>query len=295
MAQARTFLPLGKQNLQRDQLKKPPENPKLPIEREKLDALKESIREDPGMMLARPIGVADGPKGKMGGFVWGGNQRIDAIEELYRDGWTSDLWPAGTYPCDVQDIDRKTALERLHRDNAQFAEWDPRKAMPQLEELKKKGSNLAALGWDQKQMDALLRQAEELKATTGAAAATNGTAGAPTEQPPPPPPDGDAEGGPGTEYLDEDAAAGDPDMRFPEEAQPPQLGDDLHEFVLRVTVEQRDAIMGAVHAQRRLDPDQTTAEALASVCQFWTDAHKAAPAEVPLPPEVLEEVGAGAE
>jgi hypothetical protein len=82
-------------------------NPKT-IRRDRLDSLKESIRDDPSFMWRRPI------LAMQDGTVYAGNMRLQACVEL---GWT-------TVPALLEDVPESLARQRALRDNNSWGEWD---------------------------------------------------------------------------------------------------------------------------------------------------------------------------
>lgn len=91
------------------------------ISRAKMDALKLAIRQDPEMLLARPV-VANED-----GTIAAGNMRFRAISEMVRSNGDGDIsnrvreW--GGVPTFVRDLDEKEFLEVAVRDNQNYGEW----------------------------------------------------------------------------------------------------------------------------------------------------------------------------
>jgi len=125
-------------------------------------SLTDSIRRDPRFMLVRPVAVADGPTHHAGGIVYGGNMRVRALEQLYKDGWfpPPELqklgWVAGGCPVDVDDIPEQLARERAVQDNNTWGTWNDQELAEMLYELDQAGSDLSVLGFDQRVLDDLM-------------------------------------------------------------------------------------------------------------------------------------------
>ena len=107
---------------------------------ERLEALKENLREDPGMLWARPlIALPDGR-------VVAGNQRLRAAQEL---GWES-------IPAVVADLDEDAAVVWALRDNRPFGQDDFDLTMQLLSELRDRNVPLVLTGFSQAELDDLL-------------------------------------------------------------------------------------------------------------------------------------------
>lgn len=101
----------------------------------------ESMAADPGFMRLRPI------LAMLDGTIYAGAHRHLAAEQM---GWKT-VWAV------VEDVDEKTAKERALRDNNQWAEWNDDLLEDMLGDLRKMGSNIELLGFDQKLLDGLLK------------------------------------------------------------------------------------------------------------------------------------------
>jgi len=150
----RTFQPLASLTLL-------PGNPRI-ITTKQFQSLMESLKRDPRFLIVRPIAVADGPKEKAGGIVYGGNMRIRALDQMYKDGWfpPAELqklgWTVGHVPVDVDDIAEQLARERAIQDNNTWGTWNDQELAEMLYELDGAGSDLSVFGFDQRVLDDLL-------------------------------------------------------------------------------------------------------------------------------------------
>lgn len=150
----RSFQPLAKLTLL-------PGNPRL-ITTRQFSSLMDSIKRDPRFLLVRPIAVADGPEHRAGGIVYGGNMRVRALEQLFKDGWVPEPalvslgWAPGTVPIDVDDIPERQARERSIQDNNTWGNWNDQELAEMLYELDQAGSDMSLLGFDQRVMDDLM-------------------------------------------------------------------------------------------------------------------------------------------
>src|SRR5260221_13749450 len=113
----RAPLPLGRSVQPIDRLILPEWNPRSITDKDFID-LVASIERDPLFLLPRPPAVADGIVHRAGGIVYGGNQRVRALQVLYTRGWAppqtpeAPRWIAGTSPVYVSDIPESVAWER---------------------------------------------------------------------------------------------------------------------------------------------------------------------------------------
>lgn len=93
--------------IETSKLKTHPNNPRY-IRKDKMEALKRSIEEDPKLMTAKPLMVNTDM------VVFAGNQRLRACIEL---GWDK-------VPCNVLDWTEEEQERAMLKDNGHHGEWD---------------------------------------------------------------------------------------------------------------------------------------------------------------------------
>jgi hypothetical protein len=156
-----TFLPAGRSYQLISRLTLLPGNPRV-VSDANFKNLCESLKRDPRFLLRRPPLVADGPRHRAGAIVYGGNQRVRAIAELFRQGWKppADLaergWGEGMAPVDVDDIAPQLARERALQDNNTWGAWDEPLLAAMVRDLGTAGSDLGMLGFSTAELEALL-------------------------------------------------------------------------------------------------------------------------------------------
>jgi DNA modification methylase len=114
-------------------------NPRL-LKEKRFKELCKSLVADPGLLERRPI------LAMLDGTIYAGNQRFRAAQHL---GWT-------TIPAVLDDVSADDAKARAIRDNNSAGEWQEDQYAALLYELGQSGVDLATLGADQKDIDALL-------------------------------------------------------------------------------------------------------------------------------------------
>lgn len=120
-------------------LRADPTNPRK-ISKERFDALKKSIEEDPKFMELRPI-LAD-----QDGLIYAGRMRYEACVELGRE----------VVPAHITRIDAAIARRRRLIDNNSYGEWDEDKLAEEVFALRDEGVDLRTLGFDEKDIARLL-------------------------------------------------------------------------------------------------------------------------------------------
>ena len=132
----------GLTKLHPSELHESPDNPRT-ITGERFEALKHSMKQDPGMMEARPL-IAT-----LDGEVVAGNMRLRAAKEL---GWTE-------VPTVLAPLDEKRKREWMLRDNNGYGEWD-QDALTDLvaEYAQGEGADTSLLGFGQDDLDRILKE-----------------------------------------------------------------------------------------------------------------------------------------
>ena len=119
-------------------------NPRT-ITDERFRNLCRSIEADPDFLWRRPIlAQADGT-------IYAGNMRYRAAEHLGLE----------VIPAIVEDVPDLLARERALRDNAQWGEWAEDELAALLRQLGQEDSDLDLLGFDERDLQALLRRLEQ--------------------------------------------------------------------------------------------------------------------------------------
>ena len=114
-------------------------NPRT-LKDERFQNLCKSITADPDFLWRRPIlAQADGT-------IYAGNMRFRAAEHLGFE----------TVPAIVEELSDQLAKERAIRDNQQWGEWEPDSLAALLWELRADDSDLALLGFDDRELQQLL-------------------------------------------------------------------------------------------------------------------------------------------
>jgi DNA modification methylase len=125
-------------------LRPAPWNPRT-ISDERFQNLCRSIQADPEFLWRRPIlAQADGT-------IYAGNMRYRAAEHLGME----------TVPAIVEDIPDRLARERALRDNAQWGAWEEDELAVLLDRLRQDGADLGLVGFDDRDLQALLRRLDE--------------------------------------------------------------------------------------------------------------------------------------
>lgn len=133
----------GSQSVAVDRLREWPENPRK-ISEERFEQLKRSIADDPELLKARPlIALPDGT-------VIAGNMRLRAVKDL---GWEE-------VPVFVVERTKREAREIALRDNNAFGEWVPEELAAMLAWIEKDGGDLAALGFEERELVAFMASLE---------------------------------------------------------------------------------------------------------------------------------------
>jgi ParB-like chromosome segregation protein Spo0J len=133
-------LPLGHRTVEIERLSESPDNPRH-IAKDRFEALKHALREDPKMLEARPlIATPDGS-------VVCGNMRLRAAQAL---GWNE-------IKVYVADLDPQTRREWMIRDNNEYGEWVPDELAAMLSTHKQEDGDMAMLGFAEPQIDELLK------------------------------------------------------------------------------------------------------------------------------------------
>lgn len=120
-------------------LKPAPWNPRT-IRDERFRNLCRSLEADPEFLWRRPI-LAMGD-----GTIYAGNMRYRAAAHLGLDA----------VPAVVEDIPAALAKERALRDNAQWGEWERDELAALIDELRIEGADVELLGFDERELAALL-------------------------------------------------------------------------------------------------------------------------------------------
>lgn len=138
-------LPLGHREVEIERLTESPDNPRH-IAKDRFEALKHALNEDPKMLEARPlIATPDGQ-------VVCGNMRLRAAQAL---GWTE----IRTY---VVDLDAQTRREWMLRDNQEYGEWVPDELAAMLSLHKEEDGDLSLLGFSEPQVNELLKLGDDM-------------------------------------------------------------------------------------------------------------------------------------
>jgi len=127
-----------------EQLRPAAWNPRR-IDQPRLRNLAESIKNDPDLLLNRPI------LAQKSGDIYAGVQRWYAAKLLFAEGWLPP-WGQQTVPADVDEVDDRLARERAVRDNNTWGQWDDDGLAQLLGELQMEGSVLSNLGFDDREL-----------------------------------------------------------------------------------------------------------------------------------------------
>lgn len=145
-------------------LKFHPKNPRT-IEPNRLEALKDSIINKG---FYQPILVW-----KKGGVVLAGNHRLLAAKQLVDEGWEF-LSPDGkknVLPVVIEDVSQEVADAILFESNNTYAHWIEEKLAEAIQDAEASGRSLKGYGFEQNELDRLLKVAlEEAEKTTEVAA-----------------------------------------------------------------------------------------------------------------------------
>ncbi|HEY1292971.1 MAG TPA: ParB/RepB/Spo0J family partition protein [Chloroflexota bacterium] len=114
-------------------------NPRV-IRSERMKNLMRSIERDPDMLRLRPV------LARLNGEIYAGNQRYLACQQLGRE----TIW------AHLEDVSEQVAKERALRDNNEWGAWDDDKLRDMVADLKQLGSDVALLGFDDKELQALM-------------------------------------------------------------------------------------------------------------------------------------------
>ncbi len=117
-----------------------PWNPRT-VSDERFENLCRSIEADPAFLRLRPV------LAQKDGTIYAGNQRFRAAEHL----------GLLTIPAVVEDVPDSLARERALRDNAQWGEWEDADLAVILKELERDGTDIDLLGFDDKELEKVLR------------------------------------------------------------------------------------------------------------------------------------------
>lgn len=137
---------VGLSDLHVGELHESPDNPRE-ITVEALDALCYSLKQDPGMMNARPI-IAT-PEGE----VVCGNMRLRAARKL---GWESVPVFIHVFESDAQK------REWMLRDNNSYGGWVPDELQAMVRQHDAEGNDLRLLGFQEQELRDLLTSNDEL-------------------------------------------------------------------------------------------------------------------------------------
>lgn len=133
-------LQTGHRDVELEHLQESPDNPRH-IAKERFEALKHALREDPKMLEARPlIATPDGQ-------VVCGNMRLRAAAAL---GWQT----IRTY---VVELDPQTRREWMLRDNQEYGEWVPDELAAMISLHRDEEADMAMLGFPEPQIEELLK------------------------------------------------------------------------------------------------------------------------------------------
>jgi len=136
------------------ELKFHPKNKEIrTITRERLDDLKESIREKG---FYEPILVW-----KKGGVVLAGEHRTRAALELIDEGFEFKT-PTGKtneLPVVIEDCDDSTANQILHESNNHYATWIEHRLAKEIKNAEEAGENLRQFGYTQDEIDKMMASA----------------------------------------------------------------------------------------------------------------------------------------
>ena len=145
--EVKNYVPISK-------LKFHPKNQEIrTITRERLDDLKESIREKG---FYEPILVW-----KKGGVVLAGEHRTRAALELIDEGFEFKT-PAGKtneLPVVIEDCDAATANQILHESNNHYATWIEHRLAREIKSAEEAGENLRQFGYTQDEIDKMMASA----------------------------------------------------------------------------------------------------------------------------------------
>jgi ParB-like chromosome segregation protein Spo0J len=119
-------------------LRPAPWNPRQ-IRGERFKNLMRSIEVDPDFLRLRPV------LARLNGEIYAGNQRYLAVEKLGRDM----IW------AHLEDVSEQLAKERALRDNNEWGDWDEDKLSDMVADLKKMGTDLDLLGFNDKELQTL--------------------------------------------------------------------------------------------------------------------------------------------
>lgn len=138
-------LPTGHRTVEIERLSESPDNPRH-IAKERFDALKHALSQDPEMLEARPlIATPDGQ-------VVCGNMRLRAAQSL---GWE-------TIRVFVADLDPATRREWMLRDNQEYGEWVPDELAALISAHREEDRDMALLGFSEPQIAELLKLGDDL-------------------------------------------------------------------------------------------------------------------------------------
>lgn len=135
-------------------LKFHPKNPRT-IEPARLEQLKDSIIKKG---FYQPILVW-----KKGGVVLAGNHRLMAAKQLEQEGWefVSPDGKTGVLPVVVEDVDAEIAEAILFETNNTYAHWIEEKLAQAIQEAEAAGRPIKGYGFDDAEVDRLLKAAIE--------------------------------------------------------------------------------------------------------------------------------------
>ncbi len=112
------------------------------IKDERFKNLCRSIEADPEFLWRRPV------LAQSDGTIYAGNMRYLAAQHL----------GMSTIPAIVEDVPDQLARERALRDNAQWGDWAEDDLAKLLAGLREEGSDLDLLGFDDRELQALLNK-----------------------------------------------------------------------------------------------------------------------------------------
>lgn len=152
------------QYIEISKLKFHPKNPRT-IEPDRLEALKDSLIKKG---FYQPILVW-----KKGGVVLAGNHRLMAAKQLVKEGWefVSPDGKKNVLPVVIEDVDAEVAEAILFETNNTYAHWIEEKLAMAIQEAEAAGRPLKGYGFEDNEVDRLLKAAlEDAERTTEVAA-----------------------------------------------------------------------------------------------------------------------------
>ena len=141
-----------------EQLRESEYNPRT-ISKDQFEALKRSMREDPGFMEVRPL-IVNSHAGREN-VVIGGNMRLRAAKELMKEG--NAQW--AKVPCRVVSVPEAVEKRWALKDNNSFGRYEQDLLSKLVEEMDQLGEDITSIGFNEKDLDQILYQGRDVAGT----------------------------------------------------------------------------------------------------------------------------------